>query len=486
MMNGDALSFVVVGASGDLARKKVIPALFALFCQGLLPAGFRVFGFARSPFDHAAFREKIVEHLTCRYAPGESCADRMAEFLARCFYCAGEYGSPEGFLNLYQLMREIEPARDANRIFYLAIPPDVFLDVARALGSAGLVVCGSPAQGWSRVVIEKPFGRDRASSDQLVREMGTVFTEDQTYRIDHYLGKEVVQNLMVLRFGNRVFQPVWNRDHVERVEIVWKEDIGVEERGGYFDHYGIIRDVIQNHLMQILALLAMEEPERYDAMAVRNEKVRLLRQVPALGRADLVIGQYAAAPAGAPPHRAYTAEAHVPPDSRTPTYAAARLRVHNRRWEGVPFLLQAGKGLDGRVSEIRIKFRPLARNIFGAAGGAVEANELVIRIQPDESIHLRVMNKVPGMGLHLQATDLNLRYQAAFKGEIPDAYERLLLDVMEGDKGLFIRADELAGAWDIFTPVLQQLEQHADAPFTYPFGSAGPAAAAGLLGGAGA
>ncbi len=479
--NGHPLGIVVVGASGDLARRKIIPALFALYCQGLLPERFHLFGMARTPFTHETFRQRIAEHLTCRYAPGVACADRMAEFLARCFYVTGAYGSQDAFLDLYQVMRNIEGAGPVNRVFYMAIPPDVFLDVARALGDAGLVACG-PGDEWTRMVVEKPFGRDRASSDVLVQEMHKVFTEVHTYRIDHYLGKEIVQNLMVLRFANIVFEPLWNRQFIESVRILWKEPVGVGQRGGYFDGFGIIRDVMQNHLLQILALLAMERPARFDANAVRDEKVRLLRAVAPVAPDELIVGQYAAAP----PHRpAYTQEPTVPADSVTPTYAAAVLHIENERWRGVPFFVEAGKALDVQVSEVRLRFRAAPGNLFGDAMGPLTANEMVIRVQPDEAIELRIMNKVPGLKMALQPTPLNLRYQSAFQAEIPDAYECLLLDVIHGDRSLFIRADELAAAWDIFTPVLHAMEARRQAPEPYVFGSRGPESASQLLARAG-
>lgn len=470
------LGIVVIGASGDLAQRKVIPALFALYCQGFLPAEFHIYGMARSAMTHEQFRGKIAENLTCRYTPGESCAVKTAEFLGRCYYSSGQYGSVDSFLDLFQLMSGIEGRVDADRLFYMAVPPSVFLEVASALGSSGMVACGAGAE-WSRVVVEKPFGRDRRSSDHLVAEMNKVFTEESTYRIDHYLGKEIVQNLMVLRFANRVFEPVWNRDHVESIRITWKEPAGLGQRGGYFDSVGIIRDVMQNHLLQILALLAMEKPSGYNAVAVRDEKVRLLKCIPALSLKEINLGQYSGGTRG---RAGYTDEPLVPKDSLTPTYAAALLRIHNPRWEGVPVLLEAGKAVEQRINEVRMRFRALPDHFFGAVPGVVLPNELVIRIQPDEAITLCVMNKAPGLDLVLQQTELNLRYQTAFQQEIPDAYECLLLDVIQGDRNLFIRADELAAAWDIFTPVLQRIDKKKVRPDLYPFGSVGPASAEGF------
>ena len=480
----EALCITVIGASGDLARKKIFPALFSLYCQDLLPEAFSVFGFARSNLDDDAFRALIGRHLTCRYTPGENvCAERMRSFLERCFYVTGQYDSRESFLDLYSRSRELMTADSVNRLFYMATPPSVFLDVARALGAAGLVHCGM-SKPWSRVVIEKPFGRDRASSDELVREMGKVFREAQTFRIDHYLGKEVIQNLMVLRFANRAFEPLWNRNFIDSVQISWKEDLNVAGRGGYFDRYGIVRDVMQNHLLQILALVAMEPASRLDAGHICNEKIRVLRCIRPVTRQDIALGQYVGSKWKGRREHGYLEDEQVPDDSITPTFAAALLRVENDRWRDVPFLIRAGKGLETRETEIRLRFKPVDDGLFPAMPPHAR-NELVIRVQPDESIHLHVMTKVPGMGMKLKRTELNLSYQEQFDELIPDAYESLLVDVIRGDKSLFIRKDELAAAWNIFTPVLHELEQRGERPEPYAFGSRGTAGADALAARAG-
>ena len=475
-MRTSPLSIVIVGASGDLARKKVIPALFALYCQGFLPDPFNLLGFARHAMTHEAFRNLIAEHLTCRYAPGTSCADYMQRFLSRCFYVQGDYASRESFLNLYEQMRPMEGSLPANRMYYMAIPPFLFLDVARAIGGAGLVDCdGGPA--WSRAVIEKPFGRDRQTSDALVQQMGQVFDEEQTFRIDHYLGKEIVQNLLVLRFANRIFDPIWNRACIDHVRIAWKEDIGVFDRGGYFDSYGIVRDVMQNHLLQMLSQITMEPPRSLDAQHIRDEKVRVLRDIHPLSLDDVVLGQYRAATFNGVEQPSYVGENAVQKDSRTPTFAAAVLRIDNLRWEGVPFLITAGKALEHRLTEIRIRFRAVASGLFEGLGGGLLPNELVIRVQPHEAINLAITNKVPGLDMRLVQRALDLRYEAAFEEKIPDAYECLLLDVIRGDHSLFIRSDELAAAWDIFTPVLHRIEEERVVPEPYDFGGAEPAKA---------
>jgi glucose-6-phosphate 1-dehydrogenase len=468
------LSIIVVGASGDLACRKIFPALFSLYCQDLLPERLNIVGFARTPMTDEAFRARITEKLTCRYAPGASCADRMDAFLGRCRYVAGQYGSRDAFLDLFQVLQEVETERDANRMYYLAVPPSVFFDVAQAVGGAGLVRCGS-TDPWSRVVIEKPFGRDRASSDTLTRQMGTVFRENQTYRIDHYLGKEVVQNLMVLRFANRIFEPIWNREHIRGVQVAWQEKLSVEGRGGYFDNYGIIRDVMQNHLLQIVALLAMEPPGKLDGHSIRDEKVRVLRSVPPVRLEDIVVGQYAGMTRDSRHFPGYTEDLTVPEGSLTPTYAAAALQVQNDRWRDVPFLITAGKALDAGVTEIRVHFRPAPGSLFGGETACPPPNELVIRVQPQEGIYFGIVTKVPGLGMELDVKNLDLSYTSAFSDAIiPDAYESLLLDVVRGEKTLFIRDDELEAAWDIFTPALKQMNEERVVPESYAFGGAGP------------
>lgn len=468
-----ACNIVIVGASGDLANRKLIPALFSLYCNGFLPRDFSVIGFARSAMDDAAFRELVTANLTCRYVPeANKCAELMDQFLARCFYHAGQYKDPASFVALHAKMHE-KGSATGNNLFYMAIPPSIFIDTARAIRHSGLV----HEQGhdaWTRVVLEKPFGRDRQSSDELLASMAKVFSEEQSYRIDHYLGKEVIQNLMALRFANLIFEPIWNRNYVEKVEIHWSETIGCEGRAGYFDHYGIVRDVIQNHLVQILALVGMEPPIGLDAEAIRDEKVKLLRCVPPLTLGDAVLGQYVGATVKNRALPGYLDDPEVPKESRTPTYARATLRVNNPRWHGVPFHLSAGKALDRNITEIRIRFKDVPYSIFAAAGG-LRANDLVIRVQPNEGIELHLVHKVPGMKMQLQTAALDLYYKEAFNEVIPDAYERLILDVMRGDRSLFIRADELGAAWDIVTPLLRDLEAQGLRPKPYAYGSTGPA-----------
>ncbi len=472
----EPLSIIVAGASGDLAIKKIFPSLLTLYCQGRLPEHFHIVGFARTAMSSEAFREKISgPQMSCRYGPCEKCPQRQAEFLKRVSYVSAPYDSSEGMNRIDELLRnETGMGGTENRVFYLSVPPFLFLDVVRAI--AGSRLSHRENGGWNRVVVEKPFGSDRTSSDELTQGLASFFPEDDTYRIDHYLGKEVIQNLMVLRFANLIFDPIWNRSHIEHVAISWTEDLGIEGRAGYFDQYGIIRDVMQNHLLQILALIAMEPPIAIGSKHVRDEKVKVLECIPPLSLDNLVVGQYTAGNLRGTAYEGYLQESGVPADSITPTYAAAVLHVRNRRWDGVPFLLRAGKGLMDRMTEIRIRFRAVPGNIFSGAG-PLPPNELKIRVQPDAGIAFRIVNKVPGIGIALGESDLDLNYASAFKDKIPDAYECLLLDVIEGDRALFIRHDELEAAWDVFTPVLHALDTQQIRPRAYPFGGRGPEAA---------
>ncbi|MFW6286356.1 MAG: glucose-6-phosphate dehydrogenase [Candidatus Sumerlaeota bacterium] len=463
------LSILVVGASGDLARSKIFPALFSLDCQNYLPEGTRMVGLSRTEMSCEDYREKLGETLTCRYLPEKNCEEKMKDFLSRVHYVPGDYDNPDCFLEAYKILKQYEGDTPANRLYYLSIPPFLFLTVANTLAAAGLVQCGEKGEPWSRVVIEKPFGKDRESSDDLADHLADVFTEDQTYRIDHYLGKEVIQNLMVLRFANRIFEPIWNREHVRSVRSFFREDKGVEGRGGYFDEYGIVRDVLQNHLLQILSLLAMEQPRNLEAHAIRDAKVAVLRHIapPSLGRT--VLGQYTAGNG----HEAYIDDKTVPGDSRTPTFAATILEIDNDRWRGVPFYLSAGKGLDRKSTDIHVDFRPPEQPLYQLPAIPL-ANRLRIRVQPDESIQWDFINRVPGLGGRLAKSTLDMHYASTFNETVPEAYESLILDAIRGDKALFIRRDELEAAWDIFTPVLHAFEGNGFEPEPYPFGSTGP------------
>ncbi|XP_009103000.1 glucose-6-phosphate 1-dehydrogenase 3, chloroplastic isoform X2 [Brassica rapa] len=470
------VSITVVGASGDLAKKKIFPALFALYYEGCLPEHFTIYGYARSKMTDAELRDMVSKTLTCRIDKRENCGEKMEEFLKRCFYHTGQYDSQEHFVTLDKKLKEHEGGRLSNRLFYLSIPPNIFVDAVKCASSSA-----SSVSGWTRVIVEKPFGRDSKTSAALTKSLKQYLEEDQIFRIDHYLGKELVENLSVLRFSNLIFEPLWSRQYIQNVQFIFSEDFGTEGRGGYFDHYGIIRDIMQNHLLQILALFAMETPVSLVAEDIRNEKVKVLRSMRPIQLEDVVIGQYKSTTKGGVTYPGYTDDKTVPKDSLTPTFAAAALFIDNARWDGVPFLMKAGKALHTRSAEIRVQFRHVPGNLYNRNSGGTNldrtTNELVIRVQPDEGIYLKINNKVPGLGMRLDQSNLNLLYSARYSKEIPDAYERLLLDAIEGERRLFIRSDELDAAWALFTPLLKEIEEKKTIPEFYPYGSRGPVGA---------
>lgn len=475
----DCLSICVIGASGDLAKKKIFPALFALYLENSLPDNFQIYGYARSEMTNQEFRELITLTLTCRvdknnnYAKNyNECVCEIEEFLSRCFYQVGQYDNKEDFIKLNELISEKEVHLDtANRIFFFSIPPNLFIPV-----SHNCIPVTRNNKGFTRVILEKPFGKDITSSKELGVELSKVLEEDQIYRIDHYLGKELIDNLAVLRFSNLLFQPLWSRQYINNVQIIFSEPFGTEGRGGYFDQYGIIRDIMQNHLLQILTLFAMESPISLDAEDIRNEKVKVLKSMRLPVLEDLILGQYKKNTSGDKEYPSYVDDPTVPNDSICPTFAALALFIDNPRWDGVPFMMKAGKALDKRNAEIRIQFNEVPAQLYKNCGLSKEnlRNELVIHIQPDEAIYLKINNKIPGLGLRLDNSNLNLAYKTRYERILPDAYERLLLDVINGDKGLFIRADELEASWEVFTPLLEEIEKNQIQPELYPYGSRGP------------
>eukprot|EP01099_Mayorella_cantabrigiensis_P001102 TRINITY_DN1456_c0_g1_i1.p1 TRINITY_DN1456_c0_g1~~TRINITY_DN1456_c0_g1_i1.p1 ORF type:complete len:543 (-),score=134.35 TRINITY_DN1456_c0_g1_i1:190-1761(-) len=454
------ITIIVLGASGDLAKKKTYPALFDLFRKNLLPTNLSILGYARTAKDEKEFRKSIVTG----FKGDQAVIDRFASI---CYYQAGQYTSVADFEVAAKRMLELEESfperKGANRIFYFAIPPSVFLESAQSIRTAALT-----STGWNRLIIEKPFGKDLASSNHLSRELAQLFREDQMYRIDHYLGKELVQNIIGFRFYNTVWEPVWNQHHIANVQITFKEPFGTEGRGGYFDEFGIVRDIMQNHLLQVLALVAIGEPASLGAEDIRNAKVKTLKAIPPIKMEDLVIGQYVADPEGK--HPGYLDDSTVPKGSLCPTFAAAVLHINNSRWRGVPFIMKAGKALNERKVDVRIQFKPPTNGLEPN----VKPNELVIRIQPNESIYLKFGCKKPGLTNEIDYVDLDLTYSKRFKYEAYDAYERLILDCFKGDHNLFVRADELEEAWRIFTPILHELEEKKIAPIPYVYGSRGP------------
>jgi glucose-6-phosphate 1-dehydrogenase len=451
---------------GDLAKKKTYPALFHLHRSGLIPSNVIIMGYARTEMSRDEFQKRIAAFLPKNFE------DERTAFLARCYYASGGYDSREAMRAMvHDRVLALEPEsvgegfQGANRIFYMALPPSVFVKTAAAVRAEVF-----SSSGWNRVIVEKPFGKDLESSAKLNENLSTFFAEDQIYRIDHYLGKEMAQNMMVLRFANAIFEPIWNRYHIANVKITFKENFGTEGRAGYFDEFGIIRDVMQNHLLQLLALVAMECPASLSAEDVRDEKVKVLRAIDSIGPDDIIVGQYVRDAEGK--GESYFDDKDVPRDSVTPTFAQSVLFIKNQRWAGVPFILKCGKGLNERKAEIRIQFKKaVPEELFPSA----VPNELVLRVQPNEAIYLKMMTKVPGLSSELSQSELDLSYKERFDTKHnPDAYERLILDVVRGDHNLFVRVDELQAAWRIFTPMLHKLESEKLPPLKYVFGTRGP------------
>ncbi|CAI4227537.1 unnamed protein product [Auanema sp. JU1783] len=462
--------FVVFGASGDLAKKKIYPTLWWLYRDQLLPPNCKIVGYARSDLTVEKLRGTFEG--ACKVRENEK--SQFENFISTCSYIMGRYDTSEGFLKLQTYIDDLQKScnnRPVNRLYYLALPPSVFEVVTSNLKSN----CMDKGDSWTRIIIEKPFGHDLESSTQLSTHLSKLFTENQLYRIDHYLGKEMVQNLMVLRFGNRFLGPSWNRDNIASVMISFKEDFGTGGRAGYFDAAGIIRDVLQNHLMQILTLVAMEKPHSLNAEDIRDEKVKVLKAIKPIEMKDLVIGQYVADPTFDHPEasQGYKDDPSVPPESNTPTYALAVLQVHNERWEGVPFFLRCGKALNEKKAEVRIQFKAVNGDIYPS--GELKRSELVMRVQPNEAVYLKLMTKTPGMGFGVEESELDLSYNSRYKDvRLPDAYERLFLEVFMGSQINFVRTDELENAWRIVTPVLKELEDEKVKPIEYKFGSRGP------------
>jgi glucose-6-phosphate 1-dehydrogenase len=482
----DACAIVLFGATGDLAHRKVLPALYQLWRTNLLPHEFMLVAVGRRPYDDEAYRAEIGKTLAAfSRVPVE--ADIEREFLARIVYHQGDFADPAAFDGLATRLDELdrEHGTRGNRLYYLATQPSAFPEVIAQLGRAGLdhEVHGG---GWRRVVIEKPFGRDLDSAVRLNREVRKVFREEQVYRIDHYLGKETVRNLLVFRFGNGIFEPIWNRRYVDHIQITVAESLGVEARGAFYEETGAARDVLQNHLMQLLSLVAMEPPAAFEADALRDEKVKVLRAIAPLTqdrvRSDVIRGQYGPGWVAASEVAGYRAEPEVDPESETETFIAARLEIDDWRWAGVPFYVRTGKRMPKRATEIAIQFRPVPHRLFRDSAGDPEPNLLAMRIQPDEGILLRFGAKVPGLGLDVRAVNMDFTYGSAFNVDSPDAYETLILDALLGDASLFTRADEVEEAWGIVSPIIEAwLDIPAPDFPNYEAGSWGPPAADELL-----
>src|SRR3954462_8172135 len=433
-------TFVILGASGDLTHRKLVPALYHLYRKGRLPKDTRIIGFSRTAFSHEEWRSDLAKAVA-RYVGKDFDQALWEKFAPNIYYQPGDIGKAEDFTSLATLLREIEKSENSTRVYYLATAPQFYEQAVKQLGSAGLA---NENGGKRRVIIEKPFGTDLASAKHLNSVVHAAFSERQVYRIDHYLGKETVQNLLVLRFANTIFEPIWNRNYIDHVQITVAEEVDVGRRAGYYDSAGVIRDMFQNHLLQLVMITAMEAPVRYEADAVRNEKVKVLQAIRPLRGEDVyrdtVRGQY----------QGYATTDGVRPGSHTATFAAIKLWIDNWRWQGVPFYLRSGKSMSCRTTQIVVQFQEPPHMLFKDGPKSVsESNRLVVQVQPNEGMQLEFETKVPDAGMKLRQTALDFRYQREFRGMIPEAYEPLLLDALEGDASLFARADEVEAAWSI-------------------------------------
>jgi glucose-6-phosphate 1-dehydrogenase len=450
----DAL--VLLGATGDLARRMLLASLFYLDADGFLAADFRIVATARTALDRESFLTQARAAIDERLEPIDAAV--WGRFANRITYVSADLAKPGGAAPLTEALAGVQ-----RPVFFLAISPSLYIPVVNALGEAGLAGPGA------RIILEKPIGRDLETSRQINDAIGAVFSEERTFRIDHYLGKETVQNILVLRFANTIFEPIWNRNYIANVQITAAETVGVEERAGYYESSGALRDMVQNHLTQILALTAMEPPGRFDAEAIRNEKAKVLQAARLANDNEpwtcCVRGQYTAGGSSGRPIPGYRQEPGVDPNSTTETYVATKLFVDNWRWQGVPFYIRTGKRLPKRLSEVVLTFREAPVHLFDAAGGAPTPNQLILRIQPDEGTNIRFEVKAPGSGMRSRPVDMGFSYDESFGEPSDEGYVRLLADAMLGDPTLFTRSDEVEAAWRLYTPVLELIE---DSPWQLP------------------
>jgi glucose-6-phosphate 1-dehydrogenase len=480
----DPAVVVIFGASGDLTKRKLLPALFHLEQQGLLPAEFAMVGVARRDLK-STFAADMKDGIL-KYGGGKDGDSTIDSFIGKVDYHAMNFDDDAGYAELKSLLQKIDKERgtQGNRLFYLAVAPEYFADIINRLGEHGMA---HPEKGYARVIIEKPFGHDLKSAKELNDDVNRVFDEDQIFRIDHYLGKETVQNILVFRFANGIFEPIWNRNYIDHVQITAAESIGIEGRGPFYEKAGALRDVVQNHMMELLSFVAMEPPVSFEANAVRGEKVKVWRAVKPIPIENTVRGQYALGMVDGQQVQGYREEDRVDPNSTTETFAALKLEIENWRWAGVPFYLRAGKRLAKRVTEIMIQFKQPPLLLFDRSGGGpcseIQPNILTIRIQPDEGISLRFGAKVPGPDTNVCPVVMDFQYATAFGVNSANGYERLLLDAMLGDQTLFAHRDGVEATWALFTPVLEAWAKSKPKDFpNYVSGSWGPKAADGLIG----
>jgi glucose-6-phosphate 1-dehydrogenase len=479
-------TLTIFGATGDLARRKLLPALYNIAHEGALPERFNLIGISRREQSDDEFRDFAREAIGefSRRKPDDQVLD---ELLARLRYVGFSFDDDEGYPKLGKIIEELDSdaGRPLNRAYYLSTAPEFFPVIVTALGHAGL----NRHEGVDvRVIIEKPFGTDLASARDLQGTVSSVFDERQVFRIDHYLGKETVQNVLAFRFANYMFEPLWNRNYIDHIEITAAEDIGIGSRAGYYDGAGALRDLVENHMLQLLTLVCMEPPASFDADNVRDEKVKVLEAItpptPEEVARDTVRAQYTAGVAGGEQVPGYLEEEDVPGDSRTETYAALKLEVHNWRWAGVPIFLRTGKRLARKVTEIAIQLKPVPHLAFASAGSVgVQPNQLILTVQPNEGASLSLGAKIPGTRMRIRPVNMEFLYGTSFMSQSPEAYERLILDAMRGDATLFTRNDETLGQWSIIDPILEAWHDgDKDLPLsTYEAGSPGPAAADELI-----
>jgi glucose-6-phosphate 1-dehydrogenase len=481
----DPCAVIIFGASGDLTRRKLLPALYRLTQQQLIPGEFAILGTARHPMSDDEFRA-LMRQAVAEFGPDDSVDDSTWQsFAKRIFYLQGDFNDAESYRKLKAKLEEIDSEFDTrgNRIFYLATAPDYFGVIAKQLGESG--IAHAKKKAWTRIIVEKPFGHDLESARALNKELAAVFDERQIYRIDHYLGKETVQNLLVFRFANSIFEPLWNRQYIDHIQITNAEPLGVEGRGAYYEKAGALRDMIQNHVFQVTSLIAMEPPASLSANSVQDEKVKAMQSVRPLpaDRIDefAVRGQYGPGTVLGDTVPGYRQEPGVDPNSSTETFAALKLDFDDWRWAGVPFYLRSGKRLQKHVTEIAIQFKEVPHRLFTDSDSPLEPNVLVIRIQPNEGITLRFAAKLPGQAMRIRSVSMDFRYGSSFGVKPPEAYERLLLDCMLGDSTLYARRDMVERGWEIVTPILEAWKKPAPDFPNYEAGSWGPQAAFELI-----
>jgi glucose-6-phosphate 1-dehydrogenase len=470
---------VFFGASGDLFKRMLLPAVYAMRLGGTLPSDFALIGFARTPYDDDGFRQYCKEQLDEFMPEGQKPQSPIwDDFAKRIGYVTADFNDKRHFVVLKDRLAQNDKdfGTAGNHLFYLATPPPVFPEIIKHLKEAGL---DKNSVGWTRVVVEKPFGTDLASARALQKAIEAVFPENEIYRIDHYLGKEPVQDILALRFANTIFEPIWNRNYVANVQITSAESLGVEQRGGYYENAGALRDMIQNHVINLLALVAMEPPISAHADDIRNEKYKVLSAIRPPAHKDVwsvsARGQYGPGAIDGEPVKGYRQEEDVSPDSNTETFAAVKLFVENWRWAGVPFYLRSGKRLPRKVAEIAVTFRPIPHRFYGESTDQIEPNVLVVKIEPDEGISMRFEAKVPGPKEHIRSVYMDFSYGTGFGVQSPPAYERLIGDAIQGDQTLFTRWDAVERAWEIVTPILDVWHNTKDFSFpNYAAGSQGP------------